>query len=85
MITEEEFDKENTLKDQQRLEELEKNYLALQPRAAKSNIEKQLIRLVDEFLINKGNVRNDKDSAINGKKVRNDFIDKLLELYKGNK
>jgi|TARA_R100000093_G_C1872958_1_gene51881 hypothetical protein len=69
----------------ERLEELEKNFLDLQPRAAKTNIEKQLIRLVDEFLINKGNVRNDKDSAINGKKVRNNFIDKLLELYKENK
>jgi len=69
----------------ERLEELEKNFLDLQPRVAKTNIEKQLIRLVDEFLINKGNVRNDKDSAINGKKVRNNFIDKLLELYKENK
>ena len=68
----------------ERLEELEKNFLDLQPRVAKTNIEKQLIRLVDEFLINKGNVRNDKDSAINGKKVRNNFIDKLLELYKEN-
>jgi len=73
------------MSDQQRLEELKKNFLALQPRVAKSNIEKQVIRLVDEFLLNKGNVRHDKDSAINGKKVRNDFIDKLLELYKENK
>ena len=40
------------MSDQQRLEELEKNFLALQPRVAKSNIEKQVIRLVDEFLFN---------------------------------
>tara|TARA_R100000656_G_C3882971_1_gene114856 strand:- start:32 stop:244 length:213 start_codon:yes stop_codon:yes gene_type:complete len=67
------------------LEKLQAQLDARKPRKARSEIESKLMNLLEEYLLNKGNVRNDSDSVINMKKVKEDYIDALLELYKENK
>tara|TARA_R110002012_G_scaffold264340_2_gene447685 strand:- start:289 stop:510 length:222 start_codon:yes stop_codon:yes gene_type:complete len=71
--------------DQERKEQLQKILDSLKPRKARSEFEQKIIDALDEFLLNKANVRNDKDATINNKQVKEDFIDALLELYKENK
>ena len=71
--------------DQERKEQLQKILDSLKPRKARSEFEQKIIDALDEFLLNKANVRNDKDATINNKRVKEDFIDALLELYKENK
>ena len=71
--------------DQERKEQLQKILDSLKPRKARSEFEQKIIDALDGFLLNKANVRNDKDATINNKRVKEDFIDALLKLYKENK
>ena len=70
------------MNEKQRLEQLEKILDALKPREAKTEFEGRLVELLDEFIFNKSNIRNDADSPINNKRVKNDYIDALIKLYK---
>tara|TARA_B100000768_G_scaffold147416_1_gene140926 strand:+ start:663 stop:884 length:222 start_codon:yes stop_codon:yes gene_type:complete len=71
--------------DQDRKEQLQKIIDSLKPRKARSEFEQKIIDALDDYLLNKANVRNDKDATINNKQVKEDFIDALLKLHKENK
>lgn len=71
--------------NEERKEQLQKILDSLKPRKARSEFEQKIMDALDEFLLNKANVRNDKDATINNKRVKEDFIDALLKLYKENK
>ena len=73
------------MNNQEKQEQLQKILDSLKPRKARSEFEQKLINALDDYLLNKANVRNDKDATINNKRVKEDFIDALLKLYKENK
>jgi|21_taG_2_1085346.scaffolds.fasta_scaffold04753_5 hypothetical protein len=68
--------------NQERKEQLQKIIDSLKPREPRDEFEGRLVDLLDNFIFDRSQVRKDADATINHKRIKDDYIDALIKLYK---